>query len=48
MGHGYKGKILNVDLSQGTFKEETIADDVYENIFPEQASRRISSMKEYP
>jgi aldehyde:ferredoxin oxidoreductase len=24
------GKILNVDLSQGTFLEETIADDVYE------------------
>ena len=30
MGKGYMGKILNVDLSQGTFKEEAIADDVYE------------------
>ncbi len=30
MGKGYMGKILNVDLSQGIFKEELIADDVYE------------------
>ena len=30
MGKGYMGKILFVDLGKGTFKEETIPDEVYE------------------
>lgn len=30
MGSGYMGKILNVDLSKGTFEEEVIPDELYE------------------
>ena len=30
MARGYMGKVLWVDLGRGTFEEETIADEVYE------------------
>jgi len=32
MARGYMGKVLWVDLSRGTFKEESIADEVYEQL----------------
>ena len=30
MANGYMGKVLVVDLSAGTFRDETIPDEIYE------------------
>jgi len=32
MGKGYMGKVLNIDLSQGTIQEEQIPDEIYEKV----------------